>query len=295
MKSIIRLYHLLITVIFRIKRFLRLTALSNCDQRILLFHEVDIADEGRFIAQIDSCSKNWSFIDPSKLNIEADESSPSNTRELILTFDDGFSSDFRLAQNVLNPRGIKALFFVIPEFVDLKTEEDKSLFVSNRLYPGAKPSRIPTHLRSMNWEQISILSRQGHTIGSHSSSHKRLSSISDEEELAREIVRSRQLIEEVIDKKVEHFAFPFGNLSSISLRSLQLARENYKYVYSGLRGSNHEIPPGFVLRRETLHPWDPKGFESAILNGAADSRFRNSLSVLDCWCQEISDKANPQC
>ena len=295
MKSIIWLYHLLVSVIFRIKRFLRLKALRSCDQRILLFHEVDIVDEDRFIAQIDSCSKNWSFIDPNKFEIETNGLSPSNTRELILTFDDGFSSDFWLAQNVLNPRGIKALFFVIPEFVNLKTEEDKSLFVSNRRYPGAKPSRISSHLRSMNWEQISILSRQGHTIGSHSSSHKRLSKISDEEDLAREIVRSRQLIEEVIDKKVEHFAFPFGNLSSISLRSLQLARENYKYVYSGLRGSNHEIPPGFVLRRETLHPWDPKGFESAIFNGAANSRFRDSLSVLDSWCQEISDKANSQC
>lgn len=293
MKSIIWLYHLLMTVIFRIKLFLRIVALRNYDRRILLFHEVDIADEDRFIAQIDSCAKNWSFIDPNRCDIENGGLSSSKTRELILTFDDGFSSDFRLAQNVLNPRGIKALFFVIPEFVDLKTEEDKSLFVSNRLYPGTKPSRVPSHLRSMNWEQISILSRQGHTIGSHSSSHKRLSNISDEEELAREIVRSRQLIEKVIGKKVEHFAFPFGNLSSISLRSLQLARENYKYVYSGLRGSNHEIPPGFVLRRETLHPWDPKGFESAILNGATDSRFRDSLSVLDCWCQEISDKANP--
>jgi len=290
MKSIIWLYHLLITVNFRIKRFLRLMALRNFDRRILLFHEIDIANEDRFIAQIDSCSKNWSFIDPNKFELEMDELSPPRKKELILTFDDGFSSDFRVAQNVLNPRGIKALFFVIPEFVNLKTEEDKSHFVTSRLYPGAKPSRVPAHLRSMNWEQISILSRQGHTIGSHSLSHKRLSNISEEEELAREIVRSGQLIEEVIDKKVEHFAFPFGNLSSISLQALQLARENYKYVYSGLRGSNYEISAGLVLRRETLYPWDPKGFESAILNGAGDSRFKGSLSVLDNWCQEISDK-----
>lgn len=295
MKKIVWLYHLLITTIFRIKRFVRLSDSQNSDRRIMLFHEVDISEEKRFTEQIENCSKNWNFINPDQLVLKKNGIVTRDSRELILTFDDGFSSDFRIAQNVLNPRGIKAIFFIIPEFVSLATEGDQTRFISDRLYPGTKTSRVPTHLRSMNWEQISILSHQGHTIGSHSYSHRRLSEITNEDELAHEIVDSGRSIENVIKKKVDHFAFPFGNLSSISLRSLQLARENYKYVYSGLRGSNHEIPPGFVLRRETLHPWDPKGFESAILNGGADSRFRNSLSVLDCWCQEISDKANPQC
>ena len=100
-------------------------------------------------------------------------------------------------------------------------------------------------------------------------------------------------IEQVIKKKVDHFAFPFGNLSSMSLRALQMARDNYKFVHSGLRGSNYQIPAENVLRRETIFPWDPKGFESAVLSGAGDSRFRRSLSVLDCWADEISKRAKP--
>ena len=293
MKKIVWFYHLLITTIFRIKRFVRLIRLRNSDRRIMLFHEVDISEEKRFTEQIENCSKKWNFINPDKLDVEKNGITTLDSRELILTFDDGFSSDFRIAQNVLNPRGIKAIFFIIPEFVSLATEGDQTRFISQQLFPGTKPSRVPTHLRSMNWEQVSLLSQQGHTIGSHSYSHKRLSAITNEDELAHEIVDSGRSIENVIKKKVDHFAFPFGNLSSMSLRALQMARDNYKFVHSGLRGSNYQIPAENVLRRETIFPWDPKGFESAVLSGAGDSRFRRSLSVLDCWADEISKRAKP--
>jgi len=291
MKKIVWLYHLLITTIFRIKRFVRLSDLQNSDRRIMLFHEVDISEEKRFTEQIENCSKNWNFINPDQLVLKKNGIVTRDSRELILTFDDGFSSDFRIAQNVLNPRGIKAIFFIIPEFVSLATEGDQTRFISDRLYPGTKTSRVPTHLRSMNWEQISILSHQGHTIGSHSYSHRRLSEITNEDELAHEIVDSGRSIENVIKKKVDHFAFPFGNLSSMSLRALQMARDNYRYIYSGLRGSNYQISAENVLRRETIFPWDPKGFESAVLSGAGDSRFRSPLSVMDCWANEISKRA----
>ena len=95
------------------------------------------------------------------------------------------------------------------------------------------------------------------------------------------------MFEKMISKKVEHFAFPFGNLSSVSSGALQLARENNKYVCSGLRGSNYEIPTESVLRYETLHPWDPMVIESAVLNSTGDPRCRDALSVLDYWCQDI--------
>jgi peptidoglycan/xylan/chitin deacetylase (PgdA/CDA1 family) len=295
MKIAIWIYHFFIAFVYRLRKFAKNDVSSKSDFRILLFHDIDTFEKDRFISQIESCLANGDFIDPNQLDRLVLQYQNIVSNKIMLTFDDGFSSNFTIAQQILNPRNIKAIFFVIPEFVSSISDEMQENFVTERLYPGDMRHRVPTHLRSMTWEEISILSSQGHTIGSHSKTHKRLTTIFDERELREEVITSGLMIESNIKKKVEHFAFPFGNSASISKQALQLATDNYKYVHSGLRGSNLGVSGRFVLRRETVHPWDPKGFELAVLNGACDSRFSNSLSILDGWSQSFSNKIEKRC
>ena len=177
MKKIVWFYHLLITTIFWIKKFVRLIRLPNSDRRIVLFHEVDVSEEKRFTEQIENCSKNWNFINPEKLDLEKNGIVTRDSRDLILTFDDGFSSDFRIAQNVLNPRGIKAIFFIIPEFVSLATEDDQTRFISDRLYPGTKTSRVPTHLRNLE-SPAPLNTADSKPFGSHGNMVSRLRTFS---------------------------------------------------------------------------------------------------------------------
>ena len=283
MRALIWVYHLLIVVKYRAKRIFNSINFRRSDLRILLYHEISPHEVKRFTRQIDACLKNWAFVDPNTLGQVFSERRSEDAKQLMLTLDDGFSSDFRIAQDVLNPRGIKAIFFVVPEFINSASNEEQEEFIYEQLYPGVSRRRVPAHLRSMSWEQVKMLSSQGHVIGSHSTSHKRLSSVAMENELRHEIVDSGRVIESIIGKKVEHFAFPFGNLSSLSLSALKVASDNYKYVYSGMRGSNYLSTERFVFRRETVFPWDPFGFEDAVLAGAADSRFVGSLEVLDEW------------
>ena len=288
MRAIIWVYHLLIVVKYYTKRIFNSKNYRRSDFRILLYHEISQHEVKRFARQIDSFLKNWAFVDPNILGQVLSERKSEDVKQLMLTFDDGFSSDFRIAQEVLNPRGIKAIFFVIPEFINSASNEEQEEFIYEQLYPGAKRQKVPAHLRSMSWEQVKLLSSQGHVIGSHSTSHKRLSSIVGDNELRHEIADSGRVIESIIGKKVEHFAYPFGNLSSLSLSALKVASDNYKYVYSGMRGSNHLPTKRFVFWRETVFPWDPIGFEDAVLAGAADSRFVGSLEVLDEWQNSLT-------
>lgn len=63
---------------------------------------------------------------------------------------------------------------------------------------------------SMSWEQVKELSQEPlATIGAHTVNHFPLSSLS-REELEKEISLSKKIIESHIDKKVEHFGYPFG-------------------------------------------------------------------------------------
>ena len=292
-RQIVWMYHLLVTVKFRIQRRLFRKSQAQTEFRILLFHEVAKCEEERFASQIDACSRDWTFTNPAALGKSEVTSSASTQRSLVLTFDDGYVSSFDVAQTVLNPRGIKAIFFIIPEFVDLVDIDEQVQFIRTKLFPKQRLNHIPPHLRSMSWEQVVQLCRQGHMIGSHSLSHTRLSDISGIDEFAREIVDSRRVIEEKTEQKVEHFAYPFGDLRSISPTALKIAREHYKFVHSGLRGNNSPLSSIRVLRRETVSPWDPVGFETAVLAGADDSRYRTALSILDNWTQ-FSSKSSMQ-
>jgi peptidoglycan/xylan/chitin deacetylase (PgdA/CDA1 family) len=70
----------------------------------------------------------------------------------------------------------------------------------------------PQHHRYdlMNWEELQSLDPRLITIGSHSMNHPILSMISDAE-IDTEIVQSRRLLEERLQRPVEYFCYPNGN------------------------------------------------------------------------------------
>jgi len=78
---------------------------------------------------------------------------------------------------------------------------------------------------SLNWEQIKKLSEDPLvTIGGHTLNHFVLSKL-DDEEVVEEIVEGNRLIERKIDKKVEHFAYPFGGRDEVTKREYNIVKD----------------------------------------------------------------------
>jgi len=70
----------------------------------------------------------------------------------------------------------------------------------------------------MNWEQLKVLINKGHEIGSHSRSHPILP-LCSESQLADEIIKSKQIIEDKLNYPVKSFCYPNGNTNT-SINSL---------------------------------------------------------------------------
>ena len=115
------------------------------------------------------------------------------------------------------------------------------------------PNLDNPEMRPMSFSDMTTLIENGHTIGSHTMDHRRLSEIKSQDALYSEIVTSKLVLEKNIKINVEHFAFPFGDINSISNNAMKLAIQNYRYVYSGLRGLNTLQVKKHALRREPLH------------------------------------------
>ena len=110
----------------------------------------------------------------------------NNIGDVVLTFDDGFSSDFEFAYPLLKQMNIPATFFIVPDFVGTKGY--------------------------MTWGNIKQLSDSGMEIASHSMSHKYLNSLNNETILL-ELKDSKIKIEQMIGKEVNSFAYPYGDCS----------------------------------------------------------------------------------
>ena len=83
--------------------------------RVLLFHDIAKEDFNKFKNILEWLSKDWNFVgvdDFGKMIVGNKKIVGNN---LLLTFDDGFLSNYYITKEILNPMGIPALFFIISE------------------------------------------------------------------------------------------------------------------------------------------------------------------------------------
>lgn len=248
-----------------------------------MYHDIAPQEHEDFERQLVWLSRHWKFISPEKFAAVISGKEEIQNSSLLLTFDDGFASNLAVAQKILNPMGIKALFFVVSDLVAIEDREEARQFIVRHVHPGLSMEKLPPYLNNMKWSDLEFLLDQGHTIGAHTRSHARLSEISSSEGLKDEIVSSADILGNHLGVHIEHFAYTFGDLDSFSYQALQTAQKRFLYVYSGLRGNNVNGTSSFAIRRDVLTPTDPHALVGTFLEGGADFLYRSSLNHLEAW------------
>jgi peptidoglycan/xylan/chitin deacetylase (PgdA/CDA1 family) len=138
-----------------------------------------------------------------------------------ITFDDGNLSDIRLAMPLLARFGLKATFFVTAGWT------------------GTRPG-------FMGVEELRELQAAGHTLGAHGLTHKLLTACSPDE-LTTELVTSRRLLEDRLERKVRVMSLPGGRANARVLRACSEA--GYTRVFTSVpEPVDMEFNPGLVGR-----------------------------------------------
>lgn len=101
-----------------------------------------------------------------------------------ITFDDGHRSDVEIALPILKKFDFSATFFPVVHHIN------KEGYVS--------------------WEELHLLSKEGHTIGSHGLTHRHLSRLTNHE-VHNELLASKQLLEKELGRTIQVFSFPYGD------------------------------------------------------------------------------------
>ena len=181
-------------------------------------------------------------------------SSEANDRPTVcITFDDGYADNCKTALPWLIEEKVPFTYFV----------------TSNNTLTGdpfAHDVKNGCPLAPNTAEQLRELADAGVEIGAHTRSHADLGQITDEAGLFDEIVGSKRDLEQLLDKAVRYFAFPFGLPANMSTAAFRIAFEAGLWgVCSAYGGYNLPGDDSFHLQR--IHG-DPEW-----------SRFRNWLTV----------------
>ena len=239
---------------------------TNC-VTVLMFHDVPASLQNSFYELVKILNQKYQILSCDEFHLFLDGKLKSNSKKIFITFDDGFYSNYIVSKQILNPLNINALFFILPKFIN-SHKGDMESFVINSMFNGSNPNNMHQNdMRPMSWEDIAELIKDGHSIGGHTNSHSRLSTMNDKSILHEELISSANYIEKKLNIEVKDFAYPFGSISSINSNAMKMAKKRYYYIYSGVRGTNYVHTNKSALRREVINLKDNLEFNLSIING----------------------------
>lgn len=128
-------------------------------------------------------------------------------RVVVLTFDDAYRSVLTHARPILEAHGFPATLFVPTDWVG---SGDPMTWPGIDRWCGG-PHEAELH--PLDWAAVADLADQGWEVGSHTCSHARLTKL-DDDELDRELLSSRNAIEERLGQPCSSVAYPYGDVDA---------------------------------------------------------------------------------
>lgn len=196
-------------------------------------------------------------------------------RAAILTFDDGWKSQYEIAWPILKTYGYPLTMFIYTEGV------------RGGHYGGGE---------AISWEQLAEMRDAGVDIQAHSETHpdlrkpydkiakKKLGPPEYEEWLGNEIGRSKRTLEEKLGIRVNCFAVPYGNIND---RVRDVAKkEDYEAVFTVYGQRLTYNSPNNSLGRYLIEANKPKVFSEAVNFAGATSS--GAAPVAEVGVSELS-------
>ena len=151
-------------------------------------------------------------------------------RPLIITFDDGYASNYSVAVPLLRRYGFGATFFIVTDYVG----------ETNRWDPEERQERL------LSRTQILDMHASGFEMQSHTRTHPRLPTLSPAR-LREELAGSRLALEELVQTPVTAIAYPWGEFDDVTVAAAREA--GYEAGVILRRRTNFSDTPMLALRR----------------------------------------------
>jgi peptidoglycan/xylan/chitin deacetylase (PgdA/CDA1 family) len=216
--------------------------------RMPYYHGISDAEQAPFARHIDYLRNFGQFVSMDDALDLIRGRVPMDGRYFSLSFDDGFESCSSNALPILAERSVPATFYVVSDLVGKRFDPQDSVAKDVFGYSGS------VELAFMSWENCRTLVAHGMAIGSHTASHARLATCSDET-VVDQLTRSKSAIEHETARACLHFCVPYGvpGRDFEPVHHARLAADvGYDSFATGSRGPNRPAQDTFALKRDHL-------------------------------------------
>jgi peptidoglycan/xylan/chitin deacetylase (PgdA/CDA1 family) len=153
-----------------------------------------------------------------------------------LTFDDGSLDNGTLLPSMLRSLRVPATLFVCPGLL-------------GELYPWVRPA---AEMRLMDLRELrEVAALPFIEIGSHTNTHCDMAKLTDPSEAYGELRSSKLMLQEMLDKPILSFAYPYGRYSAVC----PAAADRAGYLTAATCGLQGDLVP-YELQRQLIAPGD---------------------------------------
>ena len=204
---------------------------------------------------------NYNVISLSSLIEMLEKKRPLKKKTLVITFDDGYKTNYDIAFPLLSQYSFTATIFITTGAIGKVNDWDD--------IEGVKGLPI------LSAEEIKEMERGGIDFGVHTDTHPDLTAISPEM-IRAEINLSKTKLENLIGKEVTHFAYPYGKYTD-EVRTM-VKECGIKAACTTKPGLSNDRSDLFLLNRSGV-------FTNASING-----FKTRLNGSFAWYFNIKKR-----
>lgn len=195
---------------------------------VLYYHSIDDSEKNevtlsraKLKEQLEYIKNSGYFtLTMSELNDYIKNNKEIPEKSIVITFDDGYMDNYVNAFPILKELDMKATIFVITNGID------------DGYY--------------MSKAQLKELSEYGIDIESHTNTHCHLNTLPYDKQL-EELKKSKQTLEEILDKEVLSIAYPFGDFNEDSVKAAKEA--GYSIAFTTNKGYANKDTNNLELNR----------------------------------------------
>ncbi|WP_411993311.1 polysaccharide deacetylase family protein [Agarivorans sp. DSG3-1] len=160
-------------------------------------------------------------------------------RYIILTFDDGYQDNYDLLLPLLKKYQFKAVIYAVSG-------------TDHNQWDVSHPTKPDQRFELMNPETMRKIDQSGYVeIGGHTVTHPKLAELSEAEQ-QREIEQNKAELEELLGRKLNTFAYPYGNHNQLTKKQAKQAGYTYTVATdSGPVGMHQDLQQ---IRRIVMFP-----------------------------------------
>jgi peptidoglycan/xylan/chitin deacetylase (PgdA/CDA1 family) len=209
--------------------------INNSYIRVVNYHNTNDIDAERFDKEIKYFSEHFVPVTIKDIDTFFETKKwPYEKPGLIPAIFEGYRSHYDIIRPILDKYNLVGWFYIPSFFVDVKPEDQLEFCHSHRLRTTGQ-YMYPDGRIALSWDEIKELSKCNE-ICCHTGSHFEITKDTSDEDMHREIVESKLLLEQHIGKQVDVFCWLAGEEYNYNIRAHKhLEEAGYKYVLSNLK------------------------------------------------------------